>query len=74
MNLPGIDGWQTIRALRAQGLPTLPSRIATERAINPSCAPARLPWQRLQSSVVGCAGSATLKVLALAVGRVWKPV
>jgi hypothetical protein len=31
-------------------------------------------WQSPQSPVVGCAASATLKVLAAARGRVWKPV
>ena len=31
-------------------------------------------WQTAQSPVIGWAASATLKVLAAATGRVWKPV
>ena len=31
-------------------------------------------WHDEQSPVVGCAASATPKVLAAATGRVWKPV
>jgi hypothetical protein len=33
-----------------------------------------LVWQAEQSPVVGCAGSAMAYVLAVAFGRVWKPV
>ena len=33
-----------------------------------------LPWHWLQSPLVGCAGSATLKVPAALRGRVWKPL
>ena len=31
-------------------------------------------WHCEQSPVVGCAASATAKVLAVGLGRVWKPV
>jgi hypothetical protein len=33
-----------------------------------------LPWHCPQSPVAGCAASATLKVLAVMPGRVWKPM
>ena len=33
-----------------------------------------LLWHREQSPEFGCAASATAKVLAVALGRVWKPL
>jgi hypothetical protein len=33
-----------------------------------------LLWHWMQSPVVACAASATLKVLAVVPGRIWKPV